>query len=82
MRTTLTFDDDVAAQLARLRTRKDRSLKQLVNDVMRAGLAHLDREEPTTRGPYTRAVSLGKPRLSELDDVSEALAITEGDDYR
>jgi hypothetical protein len=82
MRTTLTFDDDVAAQLQQLRARVDRPFKQLVNDVLRAGLAHLDRPEPRSRGPYTRAVALGKPRLPELDDVSEALAIAEGDDHR
>ncbi|MDP8961434.1 MAG: ribbon-helix-helix protein, CopG family [Actinomycetota bacterium] len=82
MRTTLTLDDDVAAQLERLRARGDRSFKQLVNDALRAGLARLDREEPARRGPYTRAVSLGKPRLPEIDDVSEALAIAEGDRYR
>ncbi|CAN5877985.1 MAG: DUF2191 domain-containing protein [Actinomycetota bacterium] len=82
MRTTLTLDADVAAQLRRLRARMDRPFKQLVNDVLRAGLANLDRPEPTTRGPYTRAVWLGRPRLPALDDVSEAMAIAEGDDYR
>ncbi|MDQ3538541.1 MAG: DUF2191 domain-containing protein [Actinomycetota bacterium] len=82
MRTTLTLDADVAAQLRRLRARTDRPFKQLVNDVLRAGLANLDRAEPATRGPYTRAVSLGRPRLRALDDVSEAMAIAEGDDYR
>lgn len=83
MRTTLTLDDDVAARLAELRARGDRrSLKQVVNDVLRAGLAALDRERPVPSGPYTRAVSLGKPRLPDLDDVSEVLAVAEGDDYR
>lgn len=82
MRTTLTIDDDVAAQLEQLRARGDRSFKALVNDILRAGLAHLDRTEQRPQGPFTRVVSLGTPRLPDLDDVSETLAIAEGDAYR
>jgi len=81
MRTTLTLDDDVAAQLRRLRARRDRSFRQLVNDVLRAGLAGLEREAPARRGPFTRVVDLGRLRLPQLDDVSEALAVAEGDDH-
>jgi hypothetical protein len=82
MRTTLTLDDDVAAQLERFRARGDKPYKQLVNDVLRAGLAQLDRAEPRPRGPFTREVSLGRPRLPDVDDVSETLALGEGDDFR
>ena len=82
MRTTLSLDPDIAAQLEKLRARGDRSFRQLVNDALRVGLAHLDRERAAPRGPYTRAVSLGAPRLPDVDDVSETLAITEGEHYR
>lgn len=82
MRTTLTLDPDVAAQLERLRIRGQRPLKELVNQALRAGLARLDEEEARPRGPYTRSVSLGRPRVPDVDDVTEALAIVEGDDYR
>ena len=83
MRTTLTLDDDVTAQLDQLRARSTQSFKKLVNDVLRAGLQCLENaEHAQPRGPYTRVVSLGKARLPDIDDVSEALAITEGDDYR
>lgn len=83
VRTTLTLDDDVAAQLEQLRARGTRSFKELVNEALRAGLGRLDDAEQTRpRGPYTRAVSLGKARLPDVDDVSEVLAITEGDGYR
>lgn len=82
MRTTLSLDDDIAAQLEQLRARGDRSFRQLVNDALRVGLAHLDRENAAPRGPFTRAVSLGAPRLPDVDDVSEALAIIEGERYR
>jgi predicted transcriptional regulator len=38
MRTTLTLDDDVAAQLRRLARETGRPFKQVVNDALRAGL--------------------------------------------
>jgi len=79
VRTTLSLDDDVAAQLNQLRARKDRPFKQLVNDVLRAGLLQLGREQPVRGGPFTRSVSLGKPRLPDVDDVSEVLALVEGE---
>ncbi len=83
MRTTLSLDDDVAAQLDQIRARREQPFKQLVNDALRAGLAQLDREQPVRRGgPYTRPVSLGRPRLPGVDDVSEALAVVEGENYR
>ena len=82
MRTTLSLDDDVAAALDQLRARRSGSYKEIVNEVLRAGLAQLDREATTNRGPFTRVVSLGRPRLPEVDDVSEALALAEGDDFR
>jgi hypothetical protein len=83
MRTTLTIDDDLAFLLERLRRDRDVSLKQLVNEALRRGLAALERG--SERGPqeyHTRVVSLGRPRLTNLDNVADALAITEGEDFR
>jgi Arc/MetJ family transcription regulator len=82
VRTTLSLDDDIAAQLEQLRARGDRSFRQLVNDALRAGLAQLGRENAVSRGPFTRTVALGASRLPDVDDVSEALAIIEGESYR
>lgn len=83
MRTTLSLDDDVAAQLDQIRARGKQPFKQVVNDVLRAGLGQLEREQSVRReGPYTRAVSLGRPRLPSVDDISEALAVVEGEHYR
>jgi len=81
MRTTLTLDADIAAQLDELRAHGDRPFKQIVNEVLRAGLRHLEGEASMPRGPYTRAVSLGRPKLPDVDDVTEALAIAEGEDH-
>lgn len=82
MRTTITLDDDVAAELNSLRARQAKPFRQLINEVLRAGLSHLERVETGPRGPFTRVVDLGRPRLPDVDDVSEALAIVEGDSYR
>jgi hypothetical protein len=81
MRTTLTLDDDVAARLERLRTERRLTLKQLVNDALRAGLAALDEPPPRRRRKPTSPVSLGGALLP-VDDVSHALAVAEGDKRR
>jgi len=82
MRTTLTIDDDVASVLERLRATRKASLKQLVNEALRAGL----REMQTPRRPRgtfrTRSVSVGRLRIGSIDQVGEALAIAEGETYR
>lgn len=80
MRTTLSLDDDVAAQLEQVRARGGRTFKELVNEALRLGLGQLDRD-PKPAGPFTRPVSLGRPRLPNLDDVSEAISVAEGESH-
>jgi hypothetical protein len=82
MRTTLTLDSDVAATLNRLRVQKGLTLKEAVNEALRLGLGAM--EHPgTTRPPYrTPSTSLGNCLIGSLDDVSEALAMAEGEDFR
>ncbi|HEX5497509.1 MAG TPA: type II toxin-antitoxin system VapB family antitoxin [Mycobacteriales bacterium] len=82
MRTTLSLDDDVVAQLAQQRARGGRSFKELVNEALRAGLASMQSGERRSSGPFTHPTSLGRPRLPDVDDVSDVLAIVEGDRYR
>jgi hypothetical protein len=82
MRTTLTLDPDVAAALERVRDARGLGLKEAVNEAMRRGLAQLD-ERPSPMPPFrTRAVNLGPCLLGNVDDVSEALALAEGEDHR
>jgi len=81
MRTTLTIDDDVAAQLDELRRRRDTSLKDLINEALRRGLQSM-RTRPKMNRPFkTRAFDLGQPLIS-LDNVAEALANLEGEGFR
>jgi hypothetical protein len=82
MRTTLTIDDDVAAALERLRRAGDKSLKEVVNQTLRRGLDQLN-ASPKNRKPFrTRSVSLGPSLIGSLDDISEVLAIAEGEDHK
>ena len=80
MRTTLTLADDVATELERLQKQRHGSFKDAVNEALRAGLAELLRKPSKGRRRYaTKAVSLGSPRLPNLDNIAEVLAVSEGD---
>jgi hypothetical protein len=82
MRTTLTIEDDVAALLARLRKERDVGLKDLVNDALRRGLADMLAPAKQRKPFHTRSVDLGRPRLANVDNIAEVLAIAEGEDFR
>ncbi len=80
MRTTLTIEDDVAVQLERLRRSRDVSLKDLVNEALRLGLREMN--SPKKRKPFrTRTFDVGKP-LFNIDNVAEALAYAESEDFK
>lgn len=81
MRTTLTIDDDVAAQIKRLRRNRDVNLKELVNEALRRGLRDMA-EPPKKRVPFrTQGHAMGAPRI-DIDNVAEALAHAEGDAHK
>jgi len=81
MRTTLTLDEDVAALLRRVRQDRRGTLKDVVNEAPRPGLRQMT--APVQRdAPYrTRTVSLGRCLIGDLDDVSEVLAVAEGENF-
>ena len=82
MRTALTLDDDVAALLERVRAERQAGLKDVVNDALRLGLRSLA-GRPRRRAVYrTETVSLGRCLVGDLADVSEALAVAEGEAFR
>ena len=81
MRTTLTLDDDVAVRLERLRRERNASFKDLVNDILRAGL-RAEQNPPKPRKRFrTKTYDLGKPFIS-IDNAMEALAYAEGEDFK
>jgi metal-responsive CopG/Arc/MetJ family transcriptional regulator len=83
MRTTLSIDDDVAAALERLRRTRDASLKELVNEALRRGLQEMSGRPKRRRERFrTIAVALGRLRIGSIDNVADALAIAEGENFR
>ncbi len=47
MRTTLTLDDDLSAQLREMARRSEESFKDIVNSVLRRGLRQGEKPEPS-----------------------------------
>jgi hypothetical protein len=82
MRTTLTIDDDVTVLLARLRKERNVGLKDLVNDALRRGLGEMLAPAKQRKPFRTRSVDLGRPRLANIDNIAEVLAIAEGESFR
>lgn len=81
MRTTLTIDDDVAVQLERLRSKNEISLKDLVNDALRRGLRDMNAPQKKRKPFRTKTSNLGRP-LINIDNVAEALAYLEGENFK
>ena len=77
MRTTLTLDDDVAAAIERRRQDLRHTLKQEVNDLIRAGLTHVELERSETPRFRVEPLPAGK-LLIAVNDVQAALDIAEG----
>lgn len=72
MRSTLSLDDDVAAQLEAWRVKQNLTFKEAVNSALRRGLNELSR--PKARKPFrTKPVDMGSCRLANLDDIWEVL---------
>ncbi len=82
MRTTLTLDDDVAALLKRAMSRQRRTLKDVVNDALRDGLARQVSPRPQPARFETRAANLGRCLVPSLDNIAQVLAFAEGEDYK
>lgn len=80
MRTTLTLDDDVAALLRQALKRRGVTLKSVVNEALRRGL--LSDDKPVRQSYRTKPVNLGRARITNLDNISEVLALAEGEFHR
>jgi hypothetical protein len=80
MRTTITLDDDVARRVAQLQKSTEHTFKQVVNDLLRRGLEAAPPVGVETR--YRTRTFSAEPYVSNLDNIAEALAVAEGDDFR
>lgn len=82
MRTTLTLDDEVMIGLKRLqKKRPDASFKQIVNDVMKKGLAA---EGENIKIPFkVRPGRDTRPKVGlNYDKISSLISIAEGDFHK
>ena len=83
MRTTLSLDRDVAAALERVRKARKASLKQVVNEALRQGLARMAAPPAAPRTPFrTGTLSLGRCLVGNVDNVAEVLAVAEGERFK
>ena len=74
MRTTLTIEDGIARDLKKIADETDSSFKEVVNEVLRAGLQH--RKAPRKRRRYRlEPASLGNALPGV--DLDKALALAE-----
>jgi len=81
VRTTLTLDPDIAVELERLQRARNTSFKAVVNEALREGLRQLDKPS-RHRSFHTHSVDLGKPRIANIDDIAETLAVSDCDAFR
>ena len=83
MRTTITLEDDVAALVKKAMKARRASLKVVVNDALRAGLAPPTSQVSEAAAPFrTRSFDAGRCLLGSLDSVGEVLAILEGEQFK
>jgi len=83
MRTTLTLDDDVAVRLVRLRDERKLSLRDAVNETMRAGLEKMSEPARAARKVFaTPVIHADRLLVGGLTSTAEMLAVAEGEDHR
>jgi hypothetical protein len=76
MRTTLVIDDYVMRELKEKAHRTGQTLKKVVNEAIRLGLAQL--EWPSQKKPYrSKTYSMGYPPRGSLDKALEIAAALE-----
>jgi hypothetical protein len=80
-RTTLTLDTDVHTALERRRRSRGTTLKQEVNDLLRAGMRREEEPTPGREKFRTAALPLGKPQIESFDDVAAVLELAEGEKH-
>ncbi len=80
MRTTLTLDDDVEAQLRREMKRSGKTFKEAVNDAVREGLAR--RNTSSRIEPFVvEARPMGTRPGLDYSNVAELLEVAEGPEH-
>jgi hypothetical protein len=82
MRTTLTLDDDVARMLEMVQKEQHKPFKQVVNEVLRKGLVAMKPDQAQQVRHETPELVAGKCKYPDLDNISDVLAVAEGEDFK
>ncbi len=82
MRTTLTLENDVAGQLARLQRQQKRPMKDIVNDALRRGLQDMTKPARNPGTFVTQPLEIGKCLVGSIDNIAEVLAAAEDERFR
>jgi len=77
MTTTITLEDELATKVERLRQELGFSFEEVLQRALREGLVKLDAIRS-----FTVPVALGGCLIDDLDDISKALVIAEGEAFR
>ena len=82
MTKTVKLDDDVAALLERVQSKRNATRKEVVNEALRIGLQAMS-ASPAKRRPFrTKTLVNGPASIPNLDNIAEVLALIEGEDYK
>ena len=73
---------DVAAALERLRKAREASLKDLINEALRRGLREMNARPKRREKFQTKPVDMGRVLIGSIDNISEVLAIAEGEAFK
>ena len=81
MRTTVTIDDDLLKQIESIAQQEGRSRGEVLNDTLRHGMRAMTQRTTGSRKQATETRDLGRCLVPSLDNVADALAVAEGDDF-
>lgn len=81
MRTTLTLDDDVAARISEEMRKRGGTLKETVNELLRAGF-QAQSETKKVRRFKAQARSMGHREGIDYDNIADLLEHIEGSSHR
>ena len=82
MRTTLTLDDDVTVLLEKAQSKRKATMKEVVNDALRAGLAEIMRPPAKSKPFRTKLLIRTPPRIPLRDNVWELISLAEGEEHK
>lgn len=82
MRTTLAIADDILRELKRLARRRDCSMTEVANEILRLGLAALREPAKRTRSFKESPVDMGEPRIELTHALALAAALEDDEQLR